>query len=108
MLVDKNNTIVDLAFNLCGSLAGIPVILKQLPVGRRIGLAAMPTQEDEVSDIGQTWTPDVGGKDLTLGDLPLYNPEGKAKAPYSSNLTALVGAEEVGLTIIVETEGLWN
>lgn len=108
MLVDKNNTIVDLAFNLCGSLAGIPVILKQIPVGARIGLNAMPFQEDDVYDMSQTWTPDVGGKDLTLSDLPLYSPEGKVKAPYSSNLKALGLAEITGQTIIIETEGLWN
>lgn len=108
MLIDKNNTIVDLAFNLCGSLAGIPVILKQLPVGRRIGLAAMPTQEDDVSDIGQTWTPNIAGKDIELSELPLYNPEARAKAPYSSNITALGEAELTGLTILLETEGIWN
>lgn len=108
MLVDKNNTIVDLAFNLCGSLAGIPVILKQIPVGVRIGLDAMPYQEEDVSDMGQTWTPNVGGKDLTLSDLPLYSPEGKAKAPYSSNIKALGLAEVTGQTIIINTEGLWN
>lgn len=89
MEISKNSTIVDLAFNLSGSLAGIPVILQQLPVGERIGLEMLPQPWEDVADIGQTWTPAIAGLTLDISNVPLYDVEGQAKAPYSSNLYAL-------------------
>lgn len=92
MKVSVNNTIVDLAFNLSGSLAGIPVILQQLPVGERVGTP--PEVWEDVKDIGQTWTPAIGGLDLDIKDVPLYNILGQAKAPYTSNIYAFDEALE--------------
>lgn len=91
MKVSGNTTIVDLAFNLCGSLAGIPVIVKQIPTDERIGLNQLPVQgvDDTVYHTGASWTPDVAGMELDLTNLPLYSVTGQAKAPYSSNIDVL-------------------
>lgn len=112
MKVDKNNTIVDLAFNLCGSLAGIPVIVKQVPADFRVGLNQLPSQaeDDAVYQQGTSWTPDIAGMELNLSDMPLYNQEGKNKAPYSSNLKALNAAIDAGANLVYENENKvpWN
>ena len=88
MVVKPNTTIVDVAFNLYGSLAGIPAVLKQLPVGERIGFDTLPELHRDVEDIGQTWTPDLVG--VTLDITPIvYNPSAVAKAPFSTNTDIL-------------------
>lgn len=88
MKIKPNTTIVDLALNLSGSVAAIPTVLEQLPVGTPIGFDDLPEVWEDVDDIGQTWTPDIEGLELTI-NAPLYNVEGQAKAPYSTNTGAL-------------------
>lgn len=88
MKIKPNTTIVDLALNLSGSVAAIPTVLEQLPVGTPIGFDDLPEVWEDVDDIGQTWTPDLEGLELTI-NAPLYNVEGQAKAPYSTNLGVL-------------------
>lgn len=85
MKISYNTTIVDVAYNLSGSLAGVPVVLSQLPVGTPIGFDTLPEPWETVDDIGQTWTPDLQGLELDLS-VPLYNVLGQAKAPYSTNI----------------------
>lgn len=93
MRINHNTTIVDIALNLSGSLAGVPVVLKQLPVGTPIGFDALPEPWERVADIGQTWTPDLQGLELDLS-CPLYNQLGQAKAPYSTDIqTCLLVAD---------------
>ena len=91
MKIKPNTTIVDLALNLSGSVAAIPTVLEQLPVGTPIGFDDLPEVWEDVDDIGQTWTPGIEGLELTI-DAPLYNVEGQAKAPYSTNTDALAYA----------------
>lgn len=88
MKIKPNTTIVDLALNLSGSVAAIPTVLEQLPVGTPIGFDDLPEVWEDVNDIGQTWTPAIEGLELTI-NAPLYNVEGQAKAPYSTNIGAL-------------------
>lgn len=95
MKIKPNTTIVDLALNLSGSVAAIPTVLEQLPVGTPIGFDDLPEVWEDVADIGQTWTPDFEGLELTI-DAPLYNVEGQAKAPYSTNTGALSNAVRAG------------
>lgn len=95
MKINNITTIVDLAFNLSGSLAGIPVILSQLPVGERVGFATLPKVWEDVDDIGQTWTPNLDGVEVDL-TVEAYNPTAIQKAPYSTDLTALNVASEWG------------
>lgn len=90
MKIKPNTTIVDLALNLSGSVAAIPTVLEQLPVGTPIGFDELPEVWEDVDDIGQTWTPDIEGLELTI-NAPLYNVEGQAKAPYSTNTRVLYG-----------------
>lgn len=85
MKINDITTIVDLAFNLSGSLAGIPVILPQLPVGERIGFDALPKVWENVDDIGQTWTPNLDGVEVDI-TVEAYNPTAIQKAPYSSDM----------------------
>lgn len=85
MEISYNTTIVDVALNLSGSLAGVPVVLNQLPAGTPIGFDTLPEPWERVDDIGQTWTPDLQGLELELS-VPLYNLLGQAKAPYSTNI----------------------
>lgn len=88
MKIKPNTTIVDLALNLSGSVAAIPTVLEQLPVGTPIGFDDLPEVWEDVDDIGQTWTPDIEGLELTI-NAPLYNVEAQAKAPYSTNTGVL-------------------
>lgn len=89
MRIKPNTTIVDVAFNLYGSLTGIPAILRQLPAGERIGFDTLPSPGRDVADIGQTWTPDLQNLDLDIIVEKVYNPGAAAKAPYSTDLAAL-------------------
>lgn len=88
MKIKSNTTVVDLALNLSGSVAALPTVLEQLPVGTPIGFDDLPELWEDVYDIGQTWTPDIEGLELTI-NTPLYNVEGQAKAPYSTNTGVL-------------------
>ena len=112
MKVSGNTTIVDLAFNLCGSLAGIPVIVKQIPTDERIGLDQLPAQgaDGTVYYTGASWTPDVAGMELDLTNLPLYSVTGQAKAPYSSNIGVLEEVVQQGGDFVYNNEYLvpWN
>lgn len=95
MIIDDNTTIVDLALNLSGSVAGIPAVLSQLPTKVRVGFDSLPDMWEDVSDVGQTWTPTLAGLDLRL-DVPLYNVLGKNKAPYTTNLYYLAPVVSYG------------
>lgn len=88
MKIDGITTIVDLSLNLSGLVAGIPALLNQLPAGPRLGFDDYPEVWEDVDDIGQTWTPDLADKDLEL-TARVLNPQGVAKAPFSSNVAML-------------------
>lgn len=95
MKINGITTIVDLSLNLSGSLAGIPALLNQLPAGPRLGLDDYPEVWEDVDDIGQTWTPNLADRELELTTRVL-NPQGVAKAPFSSNIPMLSEAAEWG------------
>lgn len=101
MIIKPNTTIVDVAFNLYGSLAGIPAVLKQLPVGSRIGFDDIPLCYEDVDDIGQTWTPELSGVSLDIVPV-VYNPEAVAKAPFSTDVTRLANAVSYGERLLSE------
>lgn len=88
MKIEPNTTIVDVSLNLSGSITGIPAALDQLPVGVRIGFDDLPDLGEDVEDIGQTWTPDLVGRQLDI-ELPLYDTLGQEKQPYSTNLVKM-------------------
>lgn len=88
MKINSVTTIVDLAFNLSGSLAGIPVILSQLPASGRVGFDALPAVWEDVEDIGQTWTPSLAGLDIEV-QVESYNAPAVSKAPYSSDMECI-------------------
>jgi len=100
MRINNVTTIVDLSFNLSGSLAGIPVILPQLPVGERVGFATLPELWEDVSDIGQTWTPDLDGVEVDIA-VEAYNPTAIQKAPYSSDMGCIDVAAEWGNALLI-------
>lgn len=88
MKIEPNTTIVDVSLNLSGSITGIPAALDQLPVGDRIGFDDLPDLGEDVEDIGQTWTPDLMGRQLDI-ELPLYDTLGQEKQPYSTDLVKM-------------------
>nr|DAO36633.1 MAG TPA: hypothetical protein [Caudoviricetes sp.] len=88
MKINENTSVVDVALNLSGSLAGLPVVVEQLPVGEPVGFDAMPAPGEDVEDIGQTWTPDLQGKEVDL-DVPVYNPSAQQKEPYTTNMSEI-------------------
>lgn len=88
MKIEPNTTIVDVSLNLSGSITGIPAALDQLPVGDRIGFDDLPGPGEDVEDIGQTWTPDLVGRQLDI-ELPLYDTLGQEKQPYSTDLVKM-------------------
>lgn len=95
MVINPNTTIVDLALNLSGSIAAIPTVLKQLPVGTPIGFDALPNFYDVVDEVGQSWTPALVGLDINL-DIPVLNPTAMNKAPFTTNLDTLSGVIDAG------------
>lgn len=88
MKIEPNTTIVDVSLNLSGSITGIPAALDQLPVGDQIGFDDLPDLGEDVEDIGQTWTPDLVGRQLDI-ELPLYDTLGQEKQPYSTDLVKM-------------------
>lgn len=90
MKINPNTTILDVAYNLSGSLAGIPAILSQLPTGERIGFDNMPEvwEDVPVDSYGQTWTPDLDGLDVELS-VEVYNTPAVNKAPYSTDMKCI-------------------
>lgn len=88
MKIEPNTTIVDVSLNLSGSITGIPAALDQLPVGDRIGFDDLPDLGEDVEDIGQTWTPDLVGRQLDI-ELPLYDTLGQEKQSYSTDLVKM-------------------
>ena len=88
MKIEPNTTIVDVSLNLSGSITGIPAALDQLPVGDRIGFDDLPDLGEDVEDIGQTWTPDLVGRQLDI-ELPLYDTLGQEKQLYSTDLVKM-------------------
>lgn len=95
MRINPSTTIVDLAFNLSGSLAGIPAALSQLPVGEKIGFATLPKLWEDVSDMGQTWTPSLESVEVDI-TLDVYNPTAVQKAPYTTDIGCIDVASEWG------------
>ena len=92
MIVEPNMTAVDVALSFTGSITGLPVLLRRLPVGQRIGFDTLPAVYDDVSDVGQTWTPLLTNYDLGVTDFPMYNVLGAEKAPFTTDLFALEAA----------------
>lgn len=109
MKINENTSVVDVALNLSGSLAGLPVVVEQLPVGELVGFDAMPIPGEDVADIGQTWTPDLQGKEVDL-DVPVYNPSAQQKEPYTTNMTDIApviaeGEEWVNALLSAQANG---
>lgn len=90
MIVKTNQTAIDVSFDICGSLAGFPTLLSQLPTGERIGFDDVPTLDD-VADIGQTWTPELEGVDIDVA-IKIYIAETLSKAPFGTDLKGLENA----------------
>ena len=88
MIVKTNQTAIDATFDVCGSLAGFPTLLYQLPSGERIGFDDMPEVWEDVSDIGQTWTPDLENEEIDV-TIKVYNAAALLKAPYGTDLLDL-------------------
>jgi len=95
MIVKPNTSVVDVALNLTGSIAGLPRLLAQLPAGARVGFDDLPELHQDVSDVGQTWTPDLVGMDLNI-NLPMFNPRAADKQPYSTHLPSVQAAIDLG------------
>lgn len=93
--IKPNTTVLDVAYNLTGSLAGLPAILSQLPASSRVGFANLPLPWQNVADIGQTWTPNLEGVTINV-DVEVLDAVAKEKAPYSTNLAMLAQAIEWG------------
>jgi hypothetical protein len=108
MKVNTNQTAIDTALGLSGSLTGLPKLLEQLPVGERIGFDNVPTLLD-VSDIGQTWTPDLQGREIAV-TLDIYNAQAINKSPYGTDLTGIAPAISWGESIIdsLFIRGTWT
>lgn len=99
MKINPDTTIVDLAFNLSGSLAGIPAALSQLPVGERVGFATLPNVWEDAYDIGQTWTPELEDVEADI-TIDTYNPTAIQKAPYSTDIICIDVASEWGNSLL--------
>lgn len=84
MKINPNTSIVDLSYNLSGSLAGIPAVLEQLPATSRVGFDNLP-RLDQDAPFGQTWTPTLSGRNLELS-VPVYNELAVQKAPFSTDI----------------------
>lgn len=106
--IDRDTTALDVAFNVSGSLSGLPETLAQIkPTGLQHGFNDLPDLWGDTSDIGQTWTPDLDGVTLELdvrkinqnGDSPL-NETAAAKAPFTTDKTGLAAAEAWGSDFI--------
>lgn len=93
--VNPNQTVVDVSFDLSGSLTGLPFLLDQLPVGERIGFNTIPPIGGDVDDIGQTWTPNIQDQSFVLA-LTTYNELATQKRPYGTNIAALQTAIDWG------------
>lgn len=105
MRIDENKTAIDVAFDLSGSLAGFPALLNQLPEVVRIGFDTFPEMWEDVDDIGQTWTPDLQGKELEI-NVPIYNELATLKQPYTTplfQLTPVIAYGNAELEIILTT-----
>lgn len=104
MRISQNTTALDVAYNLSGSLTGLPAVLAQLPVGKRIGFDDLPEIWQDVDDIGQTWTPDLQGKYIDLDVRAInrnvdgvLNERAVRKAPYTTDLFGLQTAIDYGM-----------
>ena len=89
--IKANQTIIDVSFDLSGSLSGITTLLNQLPIESRIGFADMPQLWEDVSELNQTWTPDVENKKFEF-DVNVYSLASVKKRPYATDLLSLVPA----------------
>ncbi len=99
MIVNTNQTALDATFDISGSLAGFTTLLSQLTVGERIGFDDMPEVWEDVSDIGQTWTPDLQNVDIDV-TVEVYNAEALNKAPYNTDILGLQEAIDWGEAIL--------
>lgn len=107
MVIDINTTAIDVALNLSGSLTGFPAVIEQMPVGKRVGFDVLPDPWDDVKDIGQTWTPYIVGMDLEF-DIPIYNPEGVEKGPYTTDISGLTETVDYGCVELAKVFGVMN
>lgn len=89
--IKPNTTVLDVAYNLTGSLAGLPAILSQLPASSRVGFANLPLPWQDVIDIGQTYTPNLDGVTIDV-KVEVLDAVAKEKAPYSTNIAMLAQA----------------
>lgn len=99
VVIPQNTSVVDVAFNLSGSLAGLPSLLTQLPVGERIGFDTLPDIGTDVADIGQTWSPDLQGLQLDL-NVSTFNTNAVLKAPFTTDLNGIQTAIDYGNAIL--------
>lgn len=99
MKINDNTTAIDVSFNLSGSLRGLISVLQQLPVGKKVGFDTLPKIWEDVSDIGQTWTPDLQGRDLDI-TLPVYNSAAMQKAPFTSPIFYLNKVADAGNALL--------
>lgn len=97
--IKPNTTVLDVAYNLTGSLAGLPAILSQLPASSRVGFANLPLPWQDVIDIGQTYTPNLNGVAIDV-KVEVLDAVAKEKAPFSTNLAMLSEAIEWGAEFI--------
>jgi len=89
--VETNQTLVDVVFDLSGSLTAITTLLFQLDEGDRIGFDSIPETWEDTNTIGQTWTPDVQQQYLDI-NLPVYNLLSVKKKRYNTDILLLLPA----------------
>lgn len=109
--IPENTTVLDVSFNLSGSLSGLPETLAQIkPTSLQYGFDDTPDLWDDVTGIGQTWTPELEGVTLELdvqkinqnGESPLNEPAA-AKAPFTTNKKGLAAAEAWGSDFVKQS-----
>lgn len=89
--IKPNQTIIDAAFDLSGSLTGVQTLLEQLTSYDRIGFNNMPALWEDTERLNQTWTPDVANKKFVL-DTKVYSLASIKKQPYSTDLLWIASA----------------
>lgn len=107
MIVKTNQTAIDVSFDISGSLAGFPTLLSQLDAGVRVGFDDLPEPWEDVTDIGQTWTPDLENETVDV-TLNVYNASALSKSPFGTDIIGLEDAITWGETnlplLLAETD----
>ena len=86
--IDFNQTLIDAALDLSGSISGLIELLDSIPEGTRVGFDDFPYIWEDVSDISQSWTPDVEDTKLVV-DVTVYSTKARKKLPYSTDIESL-------------------